>query len=146
MIINSVRNILQGFGASSIQGGLVTQTGAPTGTPLALNPIIQFAAGKPGISVGYAKVRVSAIQGASPAEVVGLVLYGGDGVHLNAILSMQAFPAGLAPPNGWEGDFVIPFVGDYQYNWFSANVIFDTGVTTATVDFEVWGNAMAGGQ
>lgn len=146
MIVNSVRNILQGFGASSLQGGTNTSgPSAPDGTNHAINVAIAFPAGRAGISVGYAKVRVTDVTGAVPSSVEGLSIYASDGVHLPVILVLMSPPLTPPQPDGWEASFVVPFVGDYQFNSFSTNVTFDDEVTNAVVDFEVWGNAMAGG-
>lgn len=142
MITNTVRNILQGFGASSAKGGAVTQTAA---TP-PINAVVQFAAGKAGISVGYCKVKVSGATGGTNPFGIGIAIYASDQVTLQELIAMASFPAGVTPPNGWLNDMIFPFCGDRQYTWFSANVYFSTGTTAATVDFEVWGNAMAGGQ
>lgn len=146
MITNTVRNILTGFGASSAQGGTTSTTGAPGGTPPSVNAVVQFAAGKPGISVGYAKLKVSGLAGGADPFAIGIAIYASDQVNLQECIAMATFPASVAPPNGWWSDMIFPFCGDRQYTWFSAQVYFEAGTTSATVDFEVWGNAMAGGQ
>lgn len=141
MIVNTVRNILQGFGASSIQGGTNSVTGAPSTQVITVS--VNFAAGKAGINVGYAKVRVSGMPG---GFIEGVTLTAGGAGPQPIIFGMAARPVDPAPNPGWEGSFVFPFVLDYQQTSFSAAVMFDATTTAATVDFEVWGNAMAGGQ
>lgn len=143
MIVNTVRNILTGFGTGSVHGGTNSVTGAPSSN--AISVTVAFAAGKSGVNVGYAKVRVSGMPGGF-IQGVTITASGGVGESQPVILAMAARPTVPAPNPGWEGSFVFPFVGDYQFNSFTAAVMFDATTTSATVDFEVWGNAMAGGQ
>lgn len=146
MIVNSVINILQGFGASSLQGGTATSgPSAPDGTNHSIGVAVALPAGRAGISVGYAKVRVTAVTGAVPSSVEGVSIYAGDNIHLPVCLALMSPPPTPPQPDGWEASFVVPFVGDYQFVSFNTNVTFDDEVTSAVVDFEVWGNAMAGG-
>ena len=139
-IVNSVRNILEGFGVSARRGGVLTVSGAPP-----LNAVIQFPAGQSGINCGYVKVRISTIAGGTNPMLTGLAIYASDTIALQNQIVMASFPAGVTPPNGWLSDMVFPFVGDNQYIWFSCNGYFSAGTTNASMDFEVWGNALAGG-
>lgn len=143
MIVNSVKNILAGFGTASIKGGTISASGAPSGSPLALSARFNFPTGMAPIVCGYTKVRITAMNG-------------GTWIAVN----VYASPASLSPATvigtaeqqyalinvAFEGDFIFPFMADYGLASFTAAVVFQAGTTGATVDFEVWGAAMAGGQ
>lgn len=142
MIVNSVKSILAGFGATSMRGVSASQVGLP-----GQQQIIHVTLPGQGINVGYVKCRISQMAPAT-ASWNAMVFSASRNDNPPIVIigtENQPFSSPIVDPN-WEGSIVRPFVLDYNFNFFVAAIQFTAGITYADIDFEVWGNAMAGGQ
>jgi len=134
-ITNSVRQILAGLGTASIRGSTVTAT---TITANAVTAALSNLS--PAMNCGMWRLKVSGVDAGH--AIANYSVTATDGTTTIYLVPIQTITGGV---NGQGMDVADEWQSDLNLKTFTAVVTGAAGVTTLTVDFEVWGQANAGG-